>query len=410
MSTAKTNMEKKTTTSVPSVIPPRMPGQLRSGEFIQDRLTAVQRHNLEQQVLDARVETCKNARGLGASEETICSLSTNELRDWIRDRRNHYFIVTYIEEKGKTIRYRDSVTKVRMKVGDIVFVPLNRVTIGKVSFTWDMQDYVRNEKRTISGKTRWFSESWEVIKMQISEIEDDNMVLRVAPTLPKLKGFSFAVDKTRVAQDFEKALPEEAKEKKRKLVPPGPRKSAKKQNIEMFPLLDNDENKAKLLSLLIIFAQIFGLSQKKMEPHLEMKIHEMEIAMDVNDDTEAKATELAQSAFDSIYDPNKMLVYCETEKLFPRLRTYYKTYMNISDGAVEKFMDECRKNFDACQAYEASVDLVRLEINQNFLCEHEKEAFAEKIKEMDALQKGWRTNALKDWRVKEAQRHKKGAN
>ena len=66
-------------------------------------------------VLDAAQETRTTARALGASEETINTLSTKELSDWIRDRRNHYFIDAYADS-SLAICYRDSTELVKMKV------------------------------------------------------------------------------------------------------------------------------------------------------------------------------------------------------------------------------------------------------------------------------------------------------
>ncbi len=63
--------------------PPRMPGQMSNGQFIQDLLTPQQNADLARGVLARQNKAMNDARAMGASEALVQSLSTGELKRWM---------------------------------------------------------------------------------------------------------------------------------------------------------------------------------------------------------------------------------------------------------------------------------------------------------------------------------------
>ena len=96
-----------------------------------------------------------------------------------------------------------------------------------------------------------------------------------------------------------------------------------------------------------------------------------------------------------------MMTFVESEEIFLRLKSYYRTFMKIPQNVVDNFITDYRENFVHCRAYESMIGLLRQEITQNFCCETEKESFADRIKELDEANSEWRVRVEDDWRVKE---------
>lgn len=170
-----------------------------------------------------------------------------------------------------------------------------------------------------------------------------------------------------------------------------------------YPLKDgeemHDENVVKLLALMRIWARIFGLPSLKLEPTLACKIHDMQILMLVPEEVEKRAVEVTDEAFEKIHSPDVMLRFLEKENMLERIKSYYQSFTTFSDAAIEKLMDSYQQNFERNHAYEAAVSLLRMEIKQDFGCEHEKEEFTAKMKLL-SKHSDWREGVKDDWRVK----------
>ena len=170
-----------------------------------------------------------------------------------------------------------------------------------------------------------------------------------------------------------------------------------------YPLQDgeemHDENVVKLLTLMRIWARIFGLPSQELEPTLKSKIHDMQILMLVPEEVEKRAVELTDEVFQMIHSPGEMLTFLEKENMLERIKSYYQFFTNFADGAIEKLMDHYQQNFEQNRAYEAAVSLLRMEIKQEFGCEHEKEEFTAKMKLL-SKHSDWREGVKDDWRVK----------
>jgi hypothetical protein len=162
------------------------------------------------------------------------------------------------------------------------------------------------------------------------------------------------------------------------------------------------QNAVKLISLLRIWSRILGLPTLKPDVSLNMKIYDMEMAMEFTAAHRARAIEIVDEAFENIKDGVEMMNFVEREKIFLRLKSYYQTFMNISDAAVENFIADYEENFSHCRAYESMIGILRQEITQNFCCEDEKKTFADRIKELDEADSEWRDRVIDDWRIKEA--------
>lgn len=162
------------------------------------------------------------------------------------------------------------------------------------------------------------------------------------------------------------------------------------------------ENAVKLIGLMRIWARILGLPEKTVDVTLSIKIRDMEMAMGFTDAHRTRAIGIADEAFDNISGGVKMMNFVEREEIFLRLGTYYDTFMNISDDAVENFITDYTNNFRMCRLYEWMIVILRQEITQNFCCETEKESFADRIKELDEQDSEWRDRVNGDWRIKSA--------
>ena len=68
--------------------PVRMPGQLSNGKHVKDLLSPDLYRELSSAVLEGRNAVVAEAKTLGASEDTVNSLSTGELQSWIESQRN----------------------------------------------------------------------------------------------------------------------------------------------------------------------------------------------------------------------------------------------------------------------------------------------------------------------------------
>lgn len=164
----------------------------------------------------------------------------------------------------------------------------------------------------------------------------------------------------------------------------------------------HDENAVKLIALLRIWARILGLPEKKVAVSLGIKIMDMEMAMEFTDAHRDRAIAIADEAFENISGGVEMMNFVEQEKIFLRLEEYYQTFMHISYPAIQKFIADYRENFVHCRAYESMIGILRLEITQNFCCEDEKNTFADRVKELDEANSGWRDRVNGDWRIKAA--------
>ena len=73
---------------VASVSPPRIPGQMSNGQYIQDLFTPQQNADIARGVLARQNKAINDARAMGASEELLQSLSTGELKSWMEGQKN----------------------------------------------------------------------------------------------------------------------------------------------------------------------------------------------------------------------------------------------------------------------------------------------------------------------------------
>lgn len=162
------------------------------------------------------------------------------------------------------------------------------------------------------------------------------------------------------------------------------------------------ENAVKLIALMRIWSRILGLPEKKPALSLGIKIMDMEMAMEFTDAHRDRAIAIADEAFENIHGGVEMMNFVEQEKIFLRLESYYQTFMNISGAAINNFIADYRENFVHCRAYETMIGILGQEIAQNFCCEDEKKAFADRVKELDDTDSAWRDRVSGDWRIKEA--------
>lgn len=190
--------------------------------------------------------------------------------------------------------------------------------------------------------------------------------------------------------------------------------STKKKKVDKkFPLMHrkklNVENAEKLITLMHVWSRIQGMPHKSESLVLCSKRCEMINVMGMSEEQETRCEGLADITFDRVRSGADMMVFLEAHDLLPRLKTYYKTYMKISDGALQKIMETYKKNFMYRCAYETAVDILRQEIAQDFCCENEKKEFQEKIAELNTVDPDWRDVPREDWRVKSDMENKKSS-
>jgi hypothetical protein len=87
---------------VPSVIPSRMPDQLRSGSSVQE------------QQLNERREICEKASRLGATDKIIKALPTVKLFDWIRIQEDVQLMEAEIKEQERYLQSKIKVAKTKI--------------------------------------------------------------------------------------------------------------------------------------------------------------------------------------------------------------------------------------------------------------------------------------------------------